>query len=431
MQGGNAVTDNTQFAVNHSDSTDKLSQVFDILEKTSIVVFEWSIGPGIPVKYVSKNISSYGYSAEDFLSGKIDYWDFVHKDDAEKTKKIIYEKRASRAKEYKHIYRVVCKDGSIRWVEEWTIWERDENGNPTSEKGIIRDITEQKETAIKLQLSEERYRKLFENACALICTFDKYGNFISINNACSEITGYSKDELKNMNIFDLLVLKESQKKSYKKRLWDLVSRMQNKNIEVTILNKNKKRIILEGRLIIIDDNYFTSEIQAVLQDVTLRKEAENKIYHLSYHDKLTDLYNRAYFDETLERMWKLKQFPYSLIMGDMNGLKSTNDFYGHKTGDKLIQAMADILRKCCRKTDIIARIGGDEFAIILPNCSGKEALKICKRIKQMCMQYDDDEIKPDIALGYSTIEDSSKTNDDLLLEADRRMYLDKACIQKK
>ena len=95
----------------------------------------------------------------------------------------------------------------------------------------------------------------------------------------------------------------------------------NTNIEVTILNKEKKSIILEGRLIIIDDNYFTSEIQAVLQDVTLRKEAESKIYHLSYHDKLTDLYNRAYFDETLEGMNKSKQFPYSLIMGDMNGLK--------------------------------------------------------------------------------------------------------------
>ncbi|NLM44634.1 MAG: diguanylate cyclase [Clostridiales bacterium] len=424
------MTDDTQLIADNSVYTEKLSQVFGILEKTSIVLFEWSICADTPVKYVSKNISNYGYSAEDFLSGKIDYWDFVHKDDVERTKNKVYEKRASREKEYKHTYRVVCKDGSIRWVEEWTLWERDVNGNPISEKGIIRDITEQKETAIKLKLSEERYRKLFENACALICTFDKNGEFISINNACAETTGYTKEELKNMNIFDLLVLTESQKRIYKKRLLNLVSKMQNTNIEVTILNKEKKSIILEGRLIIIDDNYFTSEIQAVLQDVTLRKEAESKIYHLSYHDKLTDLYNRAYFDETLEGMNKSKQFPYSLIMGDMNGLKSTNDLYGHKAGDKLIQTMADILRKCCRKTDIIARIGGDEFAIILPNCSGKEALKICKRIKQMCMQYDNEKIKPDIALGYSTIENSKKTNDDLLLEADRRMYLDKACIQK-
>ena len=168
--------------------TQKLRQAYDIIEKTSIVVFEWSIGPGIPVKYVSENISNYGYTTEEFYSGKVDYWDFVHKDDVEETKNAVYEKRASGDKEFKHTYRVVCKDGSVRWVEEWTLWERDSLGNPIAEKGIIRDITEQKETAEKLRLSEERYRKLFENACALICTFDSKGRFTSINNACADIT---------------------------------------------------------------------------------------------------------------------------------------------------------------------------------------------------------------------------------------------------
>lgn len=410
--------------------TQKLRQAYDIIEKTSIVVFEWSIGPGIPVKYVSENISNYGYTTEEFYSGKVDYWDFVHKDDVEETKNAVYEKRASGDKEFKHTYRVVCKDGSVRWVEEWTLWERDSLGNPIAEKGIIRDITEQKETAEKLRLSEERYRKLFENACALICTFDSKGRFTSINNACADITGYSKSELMNMNIFDLLILSESQEKILKNRLVGLVSKIQNNNIELTIINKNKKQVILEGRLLIINENYSTAEIQAVLQDVTLKKEAESKIYHLSYHDKLTDLYNRAYFDETLDKMNQSGEFPYSLIMGDMNGLKSTNDLYGHKAGDKLIQTMADILRKSCRKSDIIARIGGDEFAIILPNCSNKEARKICNRIKRMCALYEDDRVKPDISLGYSTKENSMKTNDDLLLEADRKMYLDKACILK-
>jgi len=408
----------------------KLRQAYEIIEKTSIVIFEWSIGPGIPVKYVSENISNYGYTTEEFYSGKVDYWDFVHKDDVEKTRNAVYEKRASDDKEFKHTYRVVCKDGSVRWVEEWTLWERDSQGNPIAEKGIIRDITEQKETAEKLRLSEERYRKLFENACALICTFDGKGRFTSINNACADITGYSKSELMNMTIFDFLTLSESQEKTLKNRLIGFVSKIQNNNIELTIVNKNKKLVILEGRLLIINENYSTAEIQAVLQDVTLKKEAESKIYHLSYHDKLTDLYNRAYFDETLEKMSQSGDFPYSLIMGDMNGLKSTNDMYGHKAGDKLIQTMAEILRKSCRKSDIIARIGGDEFAIILPNCSNKEARNICGRIKRMCELYEDDEIKPDISLGYSTKENHEMTNDDLILEADRKMYLDKANILK-
>lgn len=409
--------------------TEKLRQAYDVIEKSSIVVFEWSIGPSIPVKYVTENISNYGYKTEDFYSGKIDYWDFVYKDDVERTKKEVYEKRTSDTKEFKHKYRVMCKNGTIRWVEEWTLWERDSSGNPIAEKGIIRDITDQVETAEKLRLSEERYRKLFENACALICTFDSSGKFTSINNACADITNYSKSELMVMNILDFLILPKELETIVKDDLLNFVTNIQSNNIELKILTKDKKEVILEGRIIIINDNHFATEIQAVLQDVTLKKEAESKVFYLSYHDKLTDLFNRAYFDETLEKLDKAGEYPYSLILGDMNGLKNTNDLYGHRAGDKLIQTMAEILRKSCRKSDVVARIGGDEFAIVLPNCSGKEAHNICDRIKKLCLSYADSIIKPDIALGYSIKLGSEKTNDDLILEADRNMYLDKPYIR--
>lgn len=100
------------------DYDNSLKAAYDIIEKSAIVVFEWSIGPGIPVKFITENISRYGYTSEDFYSGKVDYWDFVHKDDVEYTRNAVYEKRDSDVSEYKHIYRVVCKDGTIRWVEE-------------------------------------------------------------------------------------------------------------------------------------------------------------------------------------------------------------------------------------------------------------------------------------------------------------------------
>lgn len=416
-------------AYDFSVYTEKLRQAYEVIEKSSIVVFEWSIGPGIPVKYVTENISNYGYKTEDFYSGKVDYWDFVHIEDVERTKREVYEKRSSDVKEFKHKYRVVCKDGTTRWVEEWILWERDLKGNPVAEKGIIRDITDQIETAEKLRLSEERYRKLFENACALICTFNSNGEFTSINNACCDITGYSKSELMKMNIFDLLKLTKEQKNRVNIDLLIFINNIQNNNIELSILTKSKKQVVLEGRIIIISQNSSMIEIQAVFQDITLKKEAENKIFHLSYHDKLTDLYNRAYFDETLESLDKAKEFPYSLIIGDINGLKKTNDLYGHKTGDKLIQTIAEILRKSCRKSDIIARIGGDEFAVILPKCSSKEARIICSRIKKLCLSYIDSMIKPDIALGSGTKLGCKKTNDDLILEADRNMYLDKPYVR--
>lgn len=404
---------------------ERLKQAYDIIEKSAIVVFEWSIGPGIPVKFVTENISMYGYNADDFYSGKVDYWDFVHKDDVEYTTKAVYEKRESDTTEFKHIYRVVCKDGSIRWVEEWTSWERDESGKPITEKGIIRDITKQVETEEKLRRSEERYRNLFENACALICTFNQNGKFISVNRACTEVSGYSRKQLLNMGIFDLLHPYYKIENDNPKDLSNFIKKIENNNIEVTINNKSNEKLVLEGRLLIIYEEKDNIEIQAVMQDVTSRKEAENKIYYLSYHDKLTGLYNRAYYDEFLDKLDKTAEFPYSIILGDINNLKETNDLYGHKSGDKLIQIIADILKKSCRDSDIVARIGGDEFAIVLPKCTDKIAQKVCNRIKKMCNSHGNSLPKPSIALGYSTKKDSLKTNEALICEADRNMYKDK------
>lgn len=412
---------------NLKDYEKRLEAAYDIIEKSAIVVFEWSIGPNIPVKFVTENISKYGYSSEDFYSGKVDYWDFLHKDDVEKTRNNVYEKRDSGKTEYKHIYRVLCKDGTIRWVEEWTSWERDKNGKPITEKGIIRDITEQIETAEKLKRSEERYRNLFENACAIICTFNPKGEFTTINKECMGLTGYNKSELLRMTIFDFLLSPELEDcKNDENYFIKKIEENINDSVEITIKNKSGVQIILEGKLLIIDGNNEPIEVQGVFQDVTAKKEAENKIYYLSYHDKLTDLYNRAYFDKILEELDRKKEFPFCLITGDINGLKQTNDRYGHNAGDKLLQTVAKILKNSCRETDIVARVGGDEFSIILPKCTAELTEKICSRIKKACESYDDGSpIKPDISLGFCIKKDCSMTIDELITEADKKMYNDK------
>lgn len=237
------------------------------------------------------------------------------------------------------------------------------------------------------------------------------------------MSGYSRQELLNMSIFDLLHPLNLENFNGKNDLVKSIREIENNSIEITIKNICNAQIILEGRLLIINGNKESVEIQGVFQDVTAKKEAENRIYYLSYHDKLTDLYNRAYFDEILEKLDNNEEFPYCLIMGDINGLKKTNDLFGHKAGDKLIQIVAEILKKSCRESDIVARIGGDEFAIILPKCSMYTAKKICDRIKKACNSYcNGSPVKPDIALGYSIKKDHSKSNDILISEADSEMY---------
>jgi diguanylate cyclase (GGDEF)-like protein len=113
-------------------------------------------------------------------------------------------------------------------------------------------------------------------------------------------------------------------------------------------------------------------------------------------------------------------------MGDVNGLKLTNDTYGHTEGDKLLIAVADILRKCCRKEEIIARIGGDEFCIIMPQTDSATAQSICSRIYQACDNYKSGKGKktfyPSISLGHSTKDNSDQSIDQVIKDAEDYMY---------
>jgi len=149
--------------------------------------------------------------------------------------------------------------------------------------------------------------------------------------------------------------------------------------------------------------------------------------HLSFHDSLTGLYNRAYFEEELERYNFPRYYPLSVVMLDVNGLKVINDTFGHTEGDRLLQHLSQVLASVSRQGDILARIGGDEFAILLPSTTSEEAHNFCERIKKVCHQ---DKIEPiylrlNISLGHTTQEGKYKDMNSLLKEADRNMYQDK------
>lgn len=158
-----------------------------------------------------------------------------------------------------------------------------------------------------------------------------------------------------------------------------------------------------------------------------RKQAEERIKHLSFHDALTGLYSRAYFEEELERYNFPRYYPLSIVMFDVNGLKVINDTFGHSEGDRLLQHLSQILTSVSRQGDILARIGGDEFAILLPSTTLEQAHNFCERIKKVCQQ---DKIKPiylrpNISLGHTTQEGEYKDINSLIKEADRNMYQDK------
>jgi diguanylate cyclase (GGDEF)-like protein/PAS domain S-box-containing protein len=193
-----------------------------------------------------------------------------------------------------------------------------------------------------------------------------------------------------------------------------------------------KGIELTGVNLINDAN-----IQGVLMnfhDITERKEREEKILFLNYHDVLTGLYNRAFFEKESKRIDNERELPISIIMGDINGLKLINDAFGHAEGDKLLVEIAKILSSCCRSEDIVARTGGDEFCILLPQTSIEVAKTICRRIYKACENYewktDKEILYLSISLGYAAKTDSYEHVESILKDAEEHMYKQKLLERK-
>lgn len=166
-------------------------------------------------------------------------------------------------------------------------------------------------------------------------------------------------------------------------------------------------------------------ILAVVRDITERKQAEENMRHMSFHDQLTGLYNRAYLDQETIRIDTMDQLPISIIMSDLNGLKLVNDTYGHATGDEVLKCVARILSDECREKGIIARWGGDEFVILLPQTSEKEALSICRRVAMKIEEAEVEDVPVSIALGVASKERRDKKIEDILREAEDNMYKQK------
>lgn len=144
-----------------------------------------------------------------------------------------------------------------------------------------------------------------------------------------------------------------------------------------------------------------------------------------YKDKLTGLYNREFFEEELSRLDSHRQLPMSVIMGDLSGLKLINDAFGHEMGDRALKRVAELMRKAFRKEDIISRVGGDEFVVLLPKTSEKTALSIVKRIKEDCVANPLEFIKISVSFGVAAKTSVEEDIHEMFKKAEDRMYFNK------
>lgn len=169
-------------------------------------------------------------------------------------------------------------------------------------------------------------------------------------------------------------------------------------------------------------------VVGALLDISERKRAETKLRYLSTHDILTGIYNRAYFDEELERLKKGRKFPVSIVMADVDLLKETNDRLGHAAGDELLKHAAEVLKNAFRREDVAARIGGDEFAALLPNTDETALVEAMERLHQHLAHSNQERSRFCAPLSLSIGAATAHHGDQLMTAwrlADQRMYREK------
>jgi diguanylate cyclase (GGDEF)-like protein/PAS domain S-box-containing protein len=190
-----------------------------------------------------------------------------------------------------------------------------------------------------------------------------------------------------------------------------------------------KWLLIRGKIVEYTPDDKPARMSGIVKDISEKKLHEEEIKYLSYHDTLTGLYNRAYFEKELKKYLKMDN-AISVIMGDVNGLKIVNDAFGHEKGDQLLKHVAGILTVSCRRNDLIARFGGDEFAIILRGANEKTVSDVIGRIETECGKCEGSIIKPSIAIGTATVINPSRDASLLMKTAEENMYRNKLLVDK-
>jgi diguanylate cyclase (GGDEF)-like protein/PAS domain S-box-containing protein len=270
------------------------------------------------------------------------------------------------------------------------------------------DMAKRKQAEDELATEKETLRATLESIGDAVFSVDRLGRIITMNVVAESMTGHKRESAINKRLSDMLTLKSAVTGEHITNMADMAmlstsySKMNEEIILISI--DGQERYVTDTNTPILDVDGTLKGAVIILRDITLEHKNSEKILFMSYHDALTGLYNRRFFEEELARLDTNRQLPLSLILGDVNGLKLTNDVFGHLEGDNLLKTASDIIRGVCRTEDIIARWGGDEFVLLLPRTSYTRAEEICKLIKTACHNNKNNVIDISIALGYATKE---------------------------
>jgi diguanylate cyclase (GGDEF)-like protein/PAS domain S-box-containing protein len=316
------------------------------------------------------------------------------------------------------------KNGDIRLVDVFSCPIFD--GKNTLLYSIIFDVTDRENYRRELFNEKEMLRTTLQSIGDGVVTTDEAGRITSLNNIAQEITGWTGREAIGRPFTEVFRLQDEE-------TGQPVENPIQKVLEsgrIVGLANHTALATRQGSFVPIADSAAPIRAQnkkifgvvMVFRDVSVEKAKSQQIRFLSYHDPLTGLYNRRYIEEVMDSLDIEKNLPICVVMGDVNGLKITNDVFGHASGDALLQHVARLLEKNCRAGDLIARWGGDEFVVVMPRTDLATAEDVIQKIKNDHVAVNEGGLRLSISLGCAVRQTRDNSIQASLREAEEYMY---------
>ncbi len=314
--------------------------------------------------------------------------------------------------------------GHVKWIEWRGTAVFDQQGNYFTFYAIGLDITEKKRVSDEKDKQLSHFNAMINGTHANILVVDPIsGTILDANPAAIEFYGYSIQELRSMNIAKLNMLDEDTvRESLTKAL---VKEQQHFTFPHRLKSGEIKMVDVFSSQIEYDNQ---SALCSIIFDVTDREDALKEIKKLAYHDHLTAINNRRYLELEFDKKNRSEHFPLAIILGDLNGLKLINDSFGHTVGDEMLKETAQRINSFLREGEVVARIGGDEFAILMTGTNEKEVQRLIQNLdsinRERVVNTEDrrKSIGLSISFGYAMQKNHGDSLDTLMKEAGVFMY---------
>lgn len=415
---GHDVTESKLFEAEMQKSEEKFRQLVGNIPE----VF-WMMDAGLEnLIYVSP---AYEKIREQTLKSLYDepasWLEAIHPDDRERVSEAFVKMPDSG--KFDEEYRVVKMDGSIRHIHNRGFPVR-ENGRVSGWAGIAEDITERKNYEERLRLAES----VFENSEEAIIVTDSANRIVSVNPAFVRITGY---EDKDVTGRDPKIMGSGRHgKEFFSGMWDSINKAGSWQGEIWDRRKNGELYPKWLSISTIkDEKGGVANYIGIFADITERKKAEERLDYMAHFDALTKLPNRLLLKDRAEQAITSSHRSKSkagILFLDLDNFKNINDSFGHRFGDTLLQAVSERLKDVLRESDTIARIGGDEFIVLLSGIdSAGEAARVARKITDSMREpfaLEGHTMSITTSIGISLYPDDGADYDTLMKNSDTAMY---------